>query len=59
MEKDYLGDGVYVERDAFGNIVLTTENGYRTTNTIILEPETLAALLEWVTSRTLQQHGRK
>lgn len=47
MNKDYLGDGVYAEHDGFG-IVLTTEDGYRTINRIVLEPEVYAALLQWV-----------
>jgi hypothetical protein len=41
--KDYIGDGVYATFDGF-NIVLTTENGIETTNTICLEPEVLRAL---------------
>jgi hypothetical protein len=45
--KQYLGDGVYVEvRD--GQLVITTEDGIRATNTIIFEPEVLAAFLEYV-----------
>lgn len=43
-EKVYLGDGCYAAFDGFG-IVLTTENGIAVTNTIVLEPETLAALV--------------
>ena len=42
--KQYLGDSVYAELDADGRIVLTTENGYGPSNTIVLEPEVLAAL---------------
>jgi hypothetical protein len=34
--KAYLGDGVYVEFDRFGTLVLTTENGLSVTNTIYL-----------------------
>ena len=41
--KEYLGDSVYAEFDGFG-IVLTTNNGYGPSNTIVLEPEVLAAL---------------
>lgn len=41
--KAYLGDGVYVDYNGFG-IILTTENGIETTNTIFLEPEVIAAL---------------
>jgi hypothetical protein len=45
--KRYLGDAVYVERDERG-IVLTTEDGIRATNTIVLEPEVIAALEEYL-----------
>jgi hypothetical protein len=45
--KTYLGDGVYVEwRD--NDVKLTTSNGVVDTNTVILEPEVLEALLLWV-----------
>lgn len=40
--KSYLGDGVYVDFDGF-DIVLTTEDGRNTTNTIVLEPAVLGA----------------
>ncbi len=45
MDKDYLGDGVYVEHDGY-NIILTTErdNGIET---IYLEPPVLAALVRY------------
>jgi hypothetical protein len=46
--KVYLGDAVYAEFDQFGCLVLTTENGIQTTNTIFLEPGVLAGLLEWL-----------
>lgn len=50
--KRYLGDAVYAE--SFQTILgtvgvrLTTENGIRTTNTIVLEPEVLTALNAFV-----------
>lgn len=44
--KDYLGDGVYADFDGYA-IILTTENGIETTNTIYLEPSVLAALEEY------------
>ena len=47
-KKEYVGDGVYVAVDPYGALVLTTEDGYRATNTIVLEPEVLAALLRYV-----------
>lgn len=46
--KQYLGDGVYGEIDAHGCVVLTTEDGIRTTNSIVLEPEVLTAFQQWV-----------
>jgi len=47
-QKQYLGDGVYIALDSFGSVVLTTENGIEVTNTIVLERETLAKLLQWL-----------
>ena len=41
--KTYLGDGCYADFDGY-SYVLTTEDGIRTTNTIVLEPEVLVAL---------------
>lgn len=41
--KEYLGDGVYANFDGF-QIVLTTEDGIRATNTICLEPAVMTAL---------------
>ena len=45
--KSYLGDGVYVEVE-IGCVVLTTENGIETTNTIVLEPEVLKELFDFL-----------
>jgi hypothetical protein len=45
--KRYLGDGVYAEVNQCGQLVLTTEDGIRETNTIYLEPEVLRALFEY------------
>ena len=45
-EKEYLGDGVYVEEEG-GMIKLTTEDGMRVTNCIYLEPDVWRALLRW------------
>ncbi len=47
MKKEYLGDGAYVEAK-YGGLQLTTENGISVTNSIFLEPEVYAALLEYV-----------
>lgn len=46
MSKSYLGDGVYVDFDGFG-LVLTTEDGLRATNTIVLEPEVYESLVTY------------
>lgn len=45
---DYLGDSVYADRDDFGALILTTENGIEASNTIILEPEVIRALLHYL-----------
>mgnify|MGYP001576214309 CR=1 FL=1 len=47
MPKAYLGDGAYVDFDGWA-LVLTTEDGIRATNTIVLEPEIYAALVAYV-----------
>lgn len=46
-KKRYLGDGVYAAFDERG-VVLTTENGIETTNTIVFEPEVLHSFLGFV-----------
>ena len=51
--KDYLGDSVYADFDGL-SIVLTTENGYGPSNTIVLEPEVLMALDRY--RERLKQH---
>jgi len=44
-EKQYIGDGVYAAFDSSTlSVILTTEDGERTTNRIVLEPEVLDAL---------------
>lgn len=45
--KTYLGDAVYADIGAYG-IILTTEDGVSATNTIYLEPEVIAALVEFL-----------
>lgn len=47
MSKEYLGDSVYVEFDGYG-IVMTTEDGVFASNRIILEPEVLMALEQYI-----------
>jgi len=44
--KAYLGDSVYAEFDGF-HVILTTENGYRADNLIMLEPDVFKALINW------------
>lgn len=46
--KRYIGDGVYADVNDIGDLVLTTENGIEVTNTIVVEPEVLAALLKFI-----------
>lgn len=46
-QKTYLGDGVYASFDSH-MVILTTENGIETTNTIHLEYETFESLLQFV-----------
>lgn len=42
----YIGDGCYAEFDGFA-IVLTTSNGLKDTNRIVLEPEVFDALVNY------------
>ena len=58
--KDYLGDAVYVAFDGFA-LVLTTEDGYSATNTIVMEPEVLAALLRYKArlDAAIAEHNRQ
>lgn len=59
MTKRYLGDAVYVEPDSrwAAAVKLTTSDGLRNTNTIVLEPEVLAAFLEWIERRKAGAEG--
>lgn len=61
MNKAYLGDAVYAEVDAWGRLMLTTENGIAVTNTIVLEPEVLQALEGYVRARrqTVAEEGAR
>lgn len=47
MNKTYLGDSVYAEQDGL-NLILTTENGVRMSNRIVLEVEVLNALCDYL-----------
>lgn len=46
--KTYIGDGIYAEWDGY-TLVLTTENGYEATNTIVFEPREWQNLVNWFT----------
>lgn len=52
--KEYLGDAVYADFDGYG-IVLTTEDGIRATNTIVLEPEVVRAFVQYVARLEVQR----
>lgn len=45
MDKEYIGDSVYVQHDG-ERLILTTENGAGPSNTIILEHYVLEALID-------------
>lgn len=45
-KKEYIGDSVYVDYNGWA-YVLTTENGHYASNTIVLEPEILTALIRY------------
>lgn len=57
MKKQYLGDGVYADFNVHGQVVLTTENGIETTNTIIIEMEVWEALRNYV-NRIVQETAK-
>lgn len=47
MNKIYIGDGVYAEMKGL-NLILTTEDGINVTNLIVLEPEVLDNLNQFL-----------
>lgn len=47
MSKEYLGDSVYIDNDGY-HIVLTTENGYGPSNTIMIEPHLIKKIQEYL-----------
>ncbi len=47
IEKEYIGDGVYVDYTGF-EVVLTTEEGPVMTNCIYLEPHVWRALVRYM-----------
>lgn len=48
MNKQYLGDSVYVELNDSVQLVLTTENGLGPRNTIYMDPEVVRAFLLYI-----------
>jgi len=46
-DKTYLGDGVFAEKTVAG-LVLTTNDGYRDTNRIVLDERLWEALEVWL-----------
>lgn len=47
MAKQYIGDSVYADFDGFA-VILTTDNGFGPTNTIVIEPEVYMELQRYV-----------
>jgi hypothetical protein len=45
--KQYIGDSVYAEFNGW-EVILTTDNGYGPSNTIVLDPKTWSLLMEFV-----------
>jgi len=56
MPKTYLGDGVYADFDGYA-LVLTTEDGVRETNRIVLEPHVYQSLVEFVDHLREESHA--
>ena len=42
----YLGDGVYVQVDEWGQVILTTEDGDKVTNTVVLNDAVFRELMQ-------------
>lgn len=49
MPKRYLGDSVYADFNEAGQLVLTTENGFGSSNRIVVEYEVWLALMRFMT----------
>ena len=56
--KIYLGDAVYAEFDT-ERFILTTSDGIQTIDTIILEPEVMERLIDWVNQVTVESDKTK
>ena len=58
MNKEYIGDGVYAEYDDY-QVILTTENGIKITNRIVLEAEVLDSLDKYIKRTIYKKYGAK
>jgi hypothetical protein len=47
-EPIYLGDGAYARIDQFGDVIIYTSNGIHITNSIVLGPDLILNLIEWL-----------
>ena len=47
-EKAYIGDAVYIQVNDFGDVILTTEDGFSSTNTIVLEPQVMRQFMNYL-----------
>ncbi len=47
VPKDYMGDGVYIKDDGY-YVMLTTENGISTQNSIAIEPLVWDAMVRYM-----------
>lgn len=46
--KEYVGDGIYIQKGEYNEIVLTTEDGITVTNTIYLEAQHLKFIITYI-----------
>lgn len=46
--KEYLGDAVYVDLTEWGEVILTTEDGIRATNQIVMDGAVLSNFEHWL-----------
>lgn len=47
MKKIYLGDGAYAELNEYNEVEITTEDGIRTTNKVVLDVWMMRILFKW------------
>ena len=55
LKKAYIGDAVYVEDDSWGGVILTTSDGIKDSNRIVLEPDVIKAFEEYIKAMRLVQ----